>query len=770
MVKKSFSNISTITCISLTFLSISFSVKASEVEAREVYSLIQVQNDRKNVLRTLLVEGFDLVRSDHLQYYQVVANQSDLQRLQELGFNYIVQIHDMSAFYEQRLQNESLDLVGGYPTYAETNDSLWLYRSLRPDIVSIPDTIGFSIQNRPILMIKISDNPNVDENEPEVFYNSMIHSREMITHTLLMYFIRYLINNYNSDARVQNIVNNRELYFVLTVNPDGMVYNETSNPNGGGMWRKNRRVNPNNSRGVDLNRNFGFMWGYDNFGSSPVGNSETYRGTGPFSEPETQAIRDFMNGRQFRITLNYHSYSNFYVYPISYRRIYAPDHLLLHNLALRMNVVNNYQVGQPWWLLYPVNGDAPDWQYNVSPDSLKNFAYVVEVGTQEDGFWPPLSRVPILCQENLEANLRAAELAAEPRIVLPPSKPILLSPDTIQMDLPIEWMVPNSTINIPVSYDFRATDYFPIGVETFDNNLNNIGWLPMDVTITTTQFHSGYRSFQFLNQNNARSMLVSAHPYQVQHGDTLKYWLKYDIESDYDYFFAQISTDGGTTWMSLRGDRTDTTNPNGLNWDHGITGTSNNVWVRCKHPLQNFVGNDVYFRFVYILDGGTVEDGVWIDDIEPSILTSNPWTLNFTNITQSSLQLNQSGEWYVQVRATDAENDKSLWSNLRKFVLVANNAKNETQRIPFQFAITKIYPNPFNHSISIHYTIPFNTNVIIQLYALDGRQIATLSQKFHPTGTYNINWKAPNELSSGMYWLVLSNEQHRIMKKVLFIK
>ena len=115
------------------------------------------------------------------------------------------------------------------------------------------------------------------------------------------------------------LVDNRELYFIPVINVDGYVYNENTNPNGGGNWRKNRRDNGGGIFGVDPNRNYSFQWGFNNSGSSPTPSSSTYRGTGPFSEPETQAIRDFVNGQDFTMAFNYHSFSNVLIFPYDYQ-------------------------------------------------------------------------------------------------------------------------------------------------------------------------------------------------------------------------------------------------------------------------------------------------------------------------------------------------------------------------------------------------------------------------------------------------------------------
>ena len=140
----------------------------------------------------------------------------------------------------------------------------------------------------------MSNNPSVDQPaKPQMLVTSLHHAREPGSLSAVIYYLSYLLENYSTDTHIKTIIDNTELYFVPCVNPDGYIYNITTYPGGGGMWRKNRRVNAGGSFGVDLNRNYGYNWGFDNVGSSPNGVSDTYRGASAFSEPETQAVRNF---------------------------------------------------------------------------------------------------------------------------------------------------------------------------------------------------------------------------------------------------------------------------------------------------------------------------------------------------------------------------------------------------------------------------------------------------------------------------------------------
>ncbi|MCB9247636.1 MAG: hypothetical protein H6613_03425 [Ignavibacteriales bacterium] len=128
--------------------------------------------------------------------------------------------------------------MGGYYTYNEVVQLLDTLQMLYPNLISVKDSIGKSVEGRTIWAVKISDNPDIEENEPQIFYNSLIHAREPEGMMSLIYFMDYLLENYGKDEEVTYLVNNQELYFVPVVNPDGYVFNEEMSPSGGDNGEK----------------------------------------------------------------------------------------------------------------------------------------------------------------------------------------------------------------------------------------------------------------------------------------------------------------------------------------------------------------------------------------------------------------------------------------------------------------------------------------------------------------------------------------------------
>ena len=399
-------------------------ILTASVFAQEQYRshmLVKIMPDTEVQLKALYrASHLDLIEGVTREEPYLAAYPEDLLWLEQHGYAYEVLEDNLEQYYANRLAGAPT-LMGGYRTFNEIVSRLDSIHMEHPSITTAKFSIGQSLQGREQWVMKISDNPEVDEDEPEVFYNSLIHAREPAAMMAVLYFMDYLTDNYLTDPDVEFLVDHRELYFLPCVNPDGYVYNQTTNPNGGGMWRKNRRTNGDGSTGIDLNRNFSVAWGIDNDGSSPNGFDETYSGTGPFSEPETQNIRDFVNSRSFVTGIDYHTYSNLVLFPwgTSY---YEGTGLTQDNdifemvadsMAYWIHSVNNvwYTTGTPWQTLYNTNGGSFDWEYGDTQDHLKIFAVTTEIGGAADGFWPPSNRILPLSQENLPANLFMARIA-----------------------------------------------------------------------------------------------------------------------------------------------------------------------------------------------------------------------------------------------------------------------------------------------------------------------------------------------------------------------
>jgi hypothetical protein len=307
---------------------------------------------------------------------------------------------DLEAFYAER-QGKVAD-YGVWHTYAETAAELESIHAQYPAITTAPFSLGQSVEGREIWAIKVSDNPEVDEEEPEVLYDGVHHAREIMTVELCLFILRHLCENYQTDRLATTLVDERQIYFVPIVNPDGFVYNEMQAPNGGGMWRKNRRDDGVGCQGVDLNRNYPYMWG--GAGSSANRCEDIYRGPSPGSEPETQAMVRFMNGRRFVTHESIHSFMGAILYPWGYSGQPTSDDDLFHRIGAARASVNGYAVAR-----IGVSGCASDYAYGEQTAKPKIMSFLTEIGGS--GFWPDPSEKEGLLQENLHSMLTLALVA-----------------------------------------------------------------------------------------------------------------------------------------------------------------------------------------------------------------------------------------------------------------------------------------------------------------------------------------------------------------------
>ena len=390
----------------------------------------------------LAAVGIDLTHGEWAagQQFSSDFSEAEIQQLRQAGFEVEILIEDVQAFYVSRSreaiafrspESDSCDFLGtqrypyatpkrfelgsmaGFFTYQEMLEHLDAMAAEYPHLISARQPIeGFlSHEGRPIYWMRLSNNPNVDEAKPEVLYTALHHAREPNSLSQLIFFMWYMLENYATDPEVKALVDGLELYFLPCLNPDGYIYNETIAPEGGGLWRKNRRDNGNGSFGVDLNRNYDYEWAAGP-GSSSNPNSQVYHGPEAFSEPETQAVRAFCNQHQFRLALNYHTFGNLLVYPWGFSGEVCPDDFTFSTLAGLMTAQNDYLAGTPTQTVgYLVNGGSDDWMYGEMDEKPGIFSFTPEVG--QGGFWPAISDIETNCKASMLMNLGAARAALD---------------------------------------------------------------------------------------------------------------------------------------------------------------------------------------------------------------------------------------------------------------------------------------------------------------------------------------------------------------------
>ena len=683
-----------------------------QLSAQQKYSKVRIYANKQELVKIQDL-GIDLCNISGKQgvFIDTEMSEYEINKLSENNIKYDVLIKDMSKFYRERyaesvLKNKNslkginyvtpvhfnYGSMGGFLTLDEVYAELDEMTNLYPNLISAKYTIGNTqtIEGRNIYAIKISDNPSVNEDEPEVLYTSLIHAREPESMQQLIWYMWYLLENYGTNDEITYLVNNLEMYFIPVVNPDGYEYNHTTDPNGGGMWRKNKRDNNNNGSfseyddGVDLNRNFGYQWGYDNSGSSSSPSSETYRGSSAFSEPTTQNIRDFTNQHNFLLAHNHHTYSDLILFPWGYETIHTPDDAIFRNYAQLMASENGYEIGQSWEILYSVNGDANDWMYGEQSSKPKIFAYTQETGSSSDGFWPSQSRIIPLCEESYLSNLYLARFAT-PYAEFTDNSPEYIS-RTGYLKFNLKRMglsgtgnytvtiVPDNSVfqtldnpknfvlsdvlsshsdsmayvlsnNIQYGDEFSYTvtvsqgtyslskvftkSYYEteIIIEDPGDDINN--WTTSDWSVTAENYHSASNSITDSEggnyNNNVSSSIILTNQIDLTgiENPKLTFWAKWNIENNWDYVQFFISTNNGSGWSPVT---TDNTEPGEgsfqPNGEPVYDGSS--TWVQENIDLSSYIGQSVKFKFEIHSDGSVTEDGFYFDDFTISSTLSSP--------------------------------------------------------------------------------------------------------------------------------------------------
>jgi len=737
----------------------------------------------------------------------VFLSDDEFSKLQFTNFNYQVLIEDWFKYYANLptlseseksnsikqsrdnfgVNNFGYGSMGGFYTLAEVYAELDKMKQLFPDLITTKTSIGSTIENRPIYVVKISDNPDVDEDEAENLYTALHHAREPQSMMQLIYFMYYLLENYNTNNEVQYLVNNREMFFIPVVNPDGYQYNYTINPQGGGMWRKNRRNN-GTSYGVDLNRNYGpqIYWNAPNDGSSTLPNDDTYRGTAPFSEPETINIKNFLAERKIKTTLNYHTYGNLLVCPYGALEVETSDSLIFREFGTDMTNENGYTFGTDQQTVgYSTRGNSDDYFYDGDTllNSGKIFAMTPEVGST--GFWPQQNEIFPLAIENLKPNLYYAWVAGESVRLLNPyfSKKYLNAGDTVDLIIPairnkgladannISLAIKSNNPlikvisgelqvgNIAARTTVSSAGGFSFALDkTIPANTSVIMYVTIysnDVSMITDsiEFRTGTPTIVFQDTTDDPLLLWNIT------STSQKKWQATDLTfHSSPACFTESKTgnynNNSVIKMTLKNsiDLSSASNPK-LNfwtkfdiengWDYGqinISTNNGNTFV----PLEGKYTTKGEGQFQPIDE--PLYDGIksdWVkEEIDLSNYKSSSVKLQFE--FNSDDYLARDG-WYIDdIEIADYN-----------VVLVEDDLGQATN-----FLLEQNYPNPFNPVTVINWMSPVSGWNSLKIYDVLGNEITSLVDEYKPAGNYSVEFlttsssdsKTTFQLSSGVYF------------------
>jgi len=358
----------------------------------------------------------------------------ELEKLKATGLEYEILDADLnrtsSVFWSS--MDRTRDAYHTFPEIVSLADSL---AGNFPDICE-KHIFGYTGGGYELGALKITDNVDINENEAEVMFDGGIHGDEIGCSENVIRFARDLCIGYGSDPIITDLIDNHEIWLYYCVNPYGRIHDIRYNGNG-----------------VDLNRDWGYMW--DGWGGS----------WGAYSQPEAKALRNCMYNRQFVVHTTYHSGTEYISCPWSYRPDHCPDYNHIIQLAGVYSSTSLYPslgYGQGCTGMYPINGSSKDTNYGM----MGSISWSMEISYSKH---PPPSQIMLYYNRNKPAMLSMIEYSG----------------------YGLEGIVTNAETGEPVRAIVWVDDYFPTYTDSAIGDYHKYV-LPGIYSITITA--NGYES------------------------------------------------------------------------------------------------------------------------------------------------------------------------------------------------------------------------------------------------------------------------------------
>lgn len=378
--------------------------------------------------RTFLADqGFtiEIAKDD---YVIALGSEHDVRQMKKMGYLIASSAIMSNLDFPQQDSN--------YHNYTEMRAAMDALNKKYPTITTL-FSIGKSLEGRDIMGIRISEDIPTASQKPGIIFMGGHHAREHLSVDTPLRLVTRLLEEYSKgNSSIKTLIATRDIHVIPEVNPDGSEFDIATGRYQ--TWRKNRRANANGTVGVDLNRNYSFGWGGQGASSNP--SSDTYRGPNAFSEPETLAIKNYVEtNKNLNILLSFHTFSQLVLYPFGHTYDKIPieaDYQVHKTMAETMAKWNGYKPQQSSEL-YIASGDTTDWSYGEH--KIISFTFELDPannGMGAGGFYPGDEIIESVVNKNWQPFLYLIEYADNPYRVINGTAPVA-PPVVIPIPIPI---------------------------------------------------------------------------------------------------------------------------------------------------------------------------------------------------------------------------------------------------------------------------------------------------------------------------------------------
>jgi len=713
------------------------------VQARnyqELYSHVPFKGTSINIAGAVPGESYDLV-----------VDRAELPIVLGCGLPAEVIIDDLDTRRGEAAQD------GSYHSYDQLITMMRGWAATYPSICQL-ESLGPTYENHWLYGVKIASAQAAGK--PECLELGIVHAREWAGVEAARHLADTLIRFYATNPDFQSFIDNHQLHVVMVTNVDGYMYDYPSRR----MWRKDRQPF-SSSIGCDPNRDFnGACIGsrFDDWGALAAGtrsthlpSDETFMGGRGAWALEIKAVSDWFKQHTFVACISVHTYSELVLWPFGTGTL-TPDNSyfisLGQRIASRMGRISGgtYTPEQSNYL-YPTNDGSDDWFYGWA-HTIGGFpcmSFTTELGTS---FYQSTSQLDTIQNAAFRGHYylfkQSDSIIAALEGMVP--RPIPAAMDSSSSgSFIVHWTPIRPEHNHPTKWELEELSGLTTVEDGFESGTGK--WTLQGASQSTTQKHAGSYSVSLGTGNNISNYLMTTDPYPVQAGDSVKYWLWYNTESNYDVVVTEVSLEG-KEWFQLH-DR--------------LTGNSSG-WVRQAYSLAPWVGKSVYVRVRYMTDDNTLGTGVYVDDFWPTPAFANK-TVVSNNITDTLYQVTGKtpGRYYYRVRGFNAA---WSWGDKGPVEDIAVTGSGVEERPQTPVTRLELGPNPAAGNVNIRFGLALAGQARVELFDATGRVVRTLGSAAD-AGAHSLVWDRTDDsgrkVQAGVYYVRLSADRTLTARLVL---